>query len=79
MAGDKNKDEIWPVPSASFTSVNNYLLAKAGSSLPLLAQNELSAFLPWLPTEQPAAMFVWFIPSSEIFQTKAVYMVPGSS
>ena len=45
MAGDKNKDEIWPVPSASFTSVNNYLLAKAGSSLPLLAQNDLSAFL----------------------------------
>ena len=45
MAGDNNKDEIWPVPSAFFTSVNNYLLAKAGSSLPLLAQNELSAFL----------------------------------
>ena len=79
MASDNNKDAIWPVPSAFFTSVNNYLLAEAGSSLPLLAPNELSAFLPWLPTERPAAIFVWFIPSSGIFQTKAVYMVLGSS
>ena len=46
MASDNNKDAIWPVPSAFFTSVNNYLLAEAGSSLPLLAPNELSAFLP---------------------------------
>jgi len=46
MAGDNNKDEIWPVPFAFFTSVNKYLLAEAGSFLPLLVPNELSAFLP---------------------------------
>ena len=44
MAGDDTKDSIWPVPSAFFTSVNNYLLAEAGSFLPLFAPNELSAF-----------------------------------
>ena len=43
---NNNKDAIWPVPFAFFTSVNNYLSAEAGSSLPLLAPNELSAFLP---------------------------------
>ena len=45
MAGHNSSDTIGRSLLLSLPSVNNYLLAKAGSSLPLLAQNELSAFL----------------------------------
>ena len=44
MAGDNNKDAIGRSLLLFFSRVNNYLLAEAGSSLPLLAPNELSAF-----------------------------------
>ena len=32
-----------------------------------------------LPTEQPATIFEWFVPSTRIFLAKAVYLVLGSS
>ena len=35
--------------------------------------------LPWLATERPAPSFVWFVPSTRIFQASAVYMVLESS
>ena len=51
-------------PFAFFTSVNNYLTAADGSSLQLVAPNEIVAgfFLPWLSTERLVSIFVWFIP-----------------
>ena len=35
--------------------------------------------LPWLATQLPAPSFVWFVPSTRIFQASAVYMVLESS
>ena len=35
--------------------------------------------LPWSATERPAPSFVWFVPSTRIFQASVVYMVLGSS
>ena len=35
--------------------------------------------LPWLATERPAPSFVWFVPSTRIFEASAVYMVLESS
>ena len=32
-----------------------------------------------LPTEQPAPIFVWFVPSTRIILAKVVYLVLGSS
>ena len=31
--------------------------------------------MSWLAIERPAAIFVWFVPSTRIFLMKAIYMV----
>ena len=84
MAGGKKKkkkNSSWALLLSSLELITTFQQNYDNNQL-VVIPDEMETkrpILPWLATERPAPSFVWFVPSTRIFQASAVYMVLESS
>ena len=79
LAGESEKNTIWALLLSLLKLITNFWQNYYNSQF-LVTPNEMaSLLLPWLASKRPAAILVWFVPSTWIFLAKAVCMVLGSS
>ena len=85
MAGGKKRQQqqkkpaSWALLLSLLELITTFQQNYDNSRVVVMPRNEKQPILPWLATERPAPSFVWLVPSTRVFQAKAVYMVLGSS